>query len=102
MSLNITQKLWSWLHKNKIGDIAYKEGSPFIIGNLCHFLPIEIQTAEEKSSLKFCVWQYIWNGWEWRRTDELLLTKDKLLQLKNKTWLVRVEHGYHFKLIKKS
>ena len=59
--------------------IRYVKDSPFIIGNPVHFLPMEVQTEEERMQLRFCVWQEkrVWGRWKRIQRFEVSLPRLK-------------------------
>jgi hypothetical protein len=74
-------RIWSLINGRYIGEIVITEAKPFIIGNICHFLPREIQTKHEQNLLKFSIWKYCWTGWKWERTGPHEITKEELLNI---------------------
>lgn len=61
----------------RIGDCRYTKASPFVVGDLCHFLPTECQTAKERSSLKYCANKEQWDGFLWVFIERVELTRDE-------------------------
>jgi hypothetical protein len=77
-------KLWAWWYRCRVGDVWLNFGNPFLIGTFCHFLPWELQTQEEKRSLRFHFVEYRWTGWEWKYATRHVLLFDEIKSLHEK------------------
>lgn len=64
----------SWLNGNKVGDIQYEKALPYIICGFFGFLPKDLHTDEEKSSVKYRCHKRIWTGRRWDFVETLELT----------------------------
>lgn len=73
--INLIGRLFS---KNKIGDVRYEKGSPFIIGSLCHLLPNDLWSNQEQEKLKFSFVKYEWTKRGWRHVGDFILTKKEV------------------------
>ena len=73
--------LISWINGLKIGEVRYIKASPFIIGNMCHFLPAAMWESEEFAQLKYSVIQQRWDGLDWAFVERLDLTREQLEEI---------------------
>lgn len=60
-----------------IGDVRYLKASPFIVGQMCHFLPSECWSNEERNALRYCANKQRWNGLRWEFVERLELTQQE-------------------------
>jgi hypothetical protein len=81
---NILKRLYSWYCGHLIGEIQYFEDSPFVIGSLCHFLPVACQTKNERDSIRYSILKYTWTGWDWEFSGRLLVSREELVKLLEK------------------
>jgi len=81
MLRHLAARFVSWINGRTIGDVRYIKSLPFIIGNLCHFLPPDCWTAEERDSLRYCVIKQRWNGFDWEFVEELKVSRDELKRI---------------------
>lgn len=74
-------RLWMWLVSRMnglaIGEVRYLKASPFIVGDMCHFLPTECWTNDERSALRYCANKQRWNGLRWEFVERLELTQQQ-------------------------
>lgn len=61
----------------EIGECRYVKASPFIVGNMSHFLPTECWTAKERSALKYCANKQRWDGFNWVFVERVELTQSQ-------------------------
>lgn len=60
-----------------IGDIRYVKASPFIVGDIYHFLPVECWTKNDRNSLRYCANKQKWNGFNWVFLERVELTQSE-------------------------
>jgi hypothetical protein len=75
---NLVMKLWSSWNGRRMGDFMFTKGCPFVTGKIINFLPLDVQTEQEKDLFRFSVWKHVWTGWGWKRTELLVLTREQL------------------------
>lgn len=82
-------RLFSWWHNKKIGEVRYV--NPYIIGNLNHFLPSDLWTEKEKSTLRYRVEKQTWDGFGWERGEILVLTREQLIDKLKSRFIIMVK-----------
>ena len=73
-------RLYSWWCGMCIGEVRYVKASPFILGNLMHFLPPELWTSAERGSLKYCCYRHRWDGFGWVPDGYFEYNRDEMKQ----------------------
>jgi hypothetical protein len=75
---SLIARLYSWWHGKTVGQVIYLKASPFIIGNMAHFLPSDCQTKDERDQLRYCCHKHEWDGFGWKYVVTLEMTRDEV------------------------
>ncbi len=65
---------WNGRH---IGEIRYIQGTPCVAGNIRHFLPPALWTAEDRNALRYCAYKERWDGFRWVFVERITLTHEE-------------------------
>ena len=75
MAMRLLMWCVSRMNGRTIGEVRYLKASPFIVGNMCHFLPRDCWTDDERNALRYCANKERWNGLRWEFVERLELTQ---------------------------
>jgi hypothetical protein len=75
---SLIARLYSWWHGKTVGQVRYIKASPFIIGNMSHFMPSDCWSKDERDQLRYCCHKERWDGLAWRYVVTLEMTREEL------------------------